>query len=223
MPSACRDGDLKVLHCGNANCTSGNSVVTVDSDGSVGWDASMVLDGSGFPVVSYYDSTNGDLKVVHCGNANCSSVNVISIPDTSGTVGRHTSIVLDGSGFPVISYKDDTNSALKVLHCGDANCSSGNSVVSAVTSNVDGHTSIALDSNGFPVVSYKELSAGNLSILHCGNANCTSGNTVTVPDTSARFEHTSLVLDASGFPVVSYWDKDGNDLKVLHCANANCS
>src|SRR5688572_24268581 len=42
------------------------SIVTVDSTGSVGEYSSLVLDGSSFPIIAYYDRTNRDLKLVHC-------------------------------------------------------------------------------------------------------------------------------------------------------------
>ena len=47
---------------GPALADSGWSIQTVDSTGDVGYYASLALDLNGNPHISYYDSTNGDLR-----------------------------------------------------------------------------------------------------------------------------------------------------------------
>ena len=97
--------------------------VTADRSGNVGLFTSIVLDSLGFPVVSYWDVTNRDLKVLHCNDANCAGGNEsITSSDTRGNVGRYTSLVLDGGGNPVVSYYHSSNDNLKVLTCDDPNC-----------------------------------------------------------------------------------------------------
>ena len=108
----------------------------------------MALDSSGFPVVSYYNrSDGGELRVLHCGDATCSSGNSIKTPDNSeDNVGQFTSLVLHDD-HPVVSYFDSSHSTLKVLHCDDPLCTGGDeSIESPDTSgdSVGQYTSLAL-------------------------------------------------------------------------------
>jgi len=105
-----------------------NSIISVDVDGMVGQYTSMALDAQGFPIISYYDATEAKLKVVHCFEKNCALLNAILTPDPSPQIGRYSSLILDQAGNPYISYYDAGNGALKLVHCGNASCSSGNTV-----------------------------------------------------------------------------------------------
>ncbi len=214
--------DLRVLKCGNAGCSAGNIVTTVDSVGSVGGYNSVAVSADGFPIISYLDSTNQALKVAKCGNASCSSGNTVTTVDSAFNVGFYTSIVVPADGLPIISYYDTTNQDLKVAKCGNASCSSGNTstTVDSVGS-VGGDTSIAVSADGFPVISYNAFPTG-LKVVKCSSANCMFGNTITLVDSvgTSPGEGTSIVVPADGRPVISHYSPN---LKVTKCGNASCS
>lgn len=118
-------GGRKFAVCDLSESTNGNcdqatdwSTVTVDSTG--GFWPSIAVDANGDPVVSHYDQTNGDLRFAACDlsestNGNCDQATDWSTEtvDATGDVGYWTSIAVNGSGEPVISYYDTTNGDLK--------------------------------------------------------------------------------------------------------------
>ena len=70
-----------------------------------------MLDGSGLPVVSYYDVTNDDLKVLHCNDANCTGGgdSLATVDTGTGDAGSYPSVALDSTDYPVVSYSDNTH------------------------------------------------------------------------------------------------------------------
>jgi hypothetical protein len=216
--------NLKIVHCGDATCSTGNTVTAPDAMNVTVPDiarTSLALESGSVPVVTYY---TGVLKFVHCGNAPCSGGNTIRTLESMGNVGIYNSVVLDGSGKPVVAYYQEPFDVLKLLRCNDATCSSSSNQIIDINSITGLYTSLALDSSGFAVISYFDMSNADLKLIHCTNTSCSTS--VITPVDGALGDvgkYTSLALDASGFPVISYYNEWNGDLRVVHCGDANCS
>jgi len=223
-------GDLKVAHCGNALCSAGNTITTVDSTDFVGFHTSIAIGTDGNPVISYYDVTNKALKVAHCGNALCSTGNTITTVDDTDNVGRYTSIAIGTDGNPVISYHDNTNGDLKMVHCGDMDCAENvnNNTITTVDISIDDvgeFTSIAIGTDGNPVISYYDSTNEDLKVAHCNNALCSAGIAI-IPFANNIDDlgtYTSIAIGTDGNPVISYYDDTNGDLELAHCGTISCS
>ena len=174
------NASLKVLHCGNTLCNSGNTITSVDSTGQPGSDTSIVIGADGLGLISYYDVANTALKLLHCGNLLCNSGNTITSVDSAGTVGINAAIAIGADGLAMVSYYDATNQNLKALHCGNLACNSGNISTTldmpddAWSGSDDGaYTSIALGGDGLMLISYYSVTWSALKVFHCSNVTCT--------------------------------------------------
>ena len=217
------NSNLNLAVCADATCSSGTTIRTIDSTGDVGQYTSLALTAAGFPVISYYDKTNNDLKLAVCTDATCSSGTTIR---TIASTGLYTSLALTAAGFPVISYFDDANQDLKLAACADTTCSSGTTIRTIHSVGVIGYyTSLALTTAGFPVISYHDAGDRDLKLAVCADATCSPGTTIirTIDSTGDVGHYTSLALTAAGLPVISYYDATNSDLKLAVCANATCS
>lgn len=211
---------LKVVKCGNAACSAGNQTSTLSGPDTVitsGQNTSIRIGGDGLPIVSYNTSTasNFTLKTVKCGNLACSSGNVIStVDDPANAVGDYNAMVMGSDGFPVIAYRDITARSVKVAKCGNATCTSANTITTVDDSGNGIDIAIALATSGRPVIVQRNLNAGQIVMTHCGNSACSSGNKRSVLEANIDAEHLSIAIGADGVPIVSYYDFDARSLKV---------
>ncbi|NQW18162.1 MAG: collagen-like protein [Chloroflexi bacterium] len=216
---------LKVLHCGEEDCSNGNTVTTIDSDGNVGNGASIAIGANGFPLISYRDDTARNLKVATCGNISCTDANSIVIADDSGAVNSDTSIWIGADGLPVVSYRDFLDSFLKVMHCGDASCSASNTFQWIQNDDADGfYSSLAIGVDGFPVISFQGTGGTELVVVHCSSVNCQVRDVIVKVDTAGvpGFD-SSIAIGGDGMPVIAYREGSGGGLRFLRCGNIQCS
>ncbi len=223
---------LKVARCNNIACTGATTINTVDdSANNVGSASSIAIGADGFPVISYFDATAGTLKVARCSNTACTggalSATITTVDDPANFVGLGSSIAIGADGFPVISYRDISASALKVARCNNAACT-GAATITTVDDPINlvaFDTSIAIGVDGWPVISYWDTTADALKVAHCNNAACTGAVTITTVDDQANEvgRDSSIAIGAFGFPVISYEDRTAGALKVARCNNAACT
>ena len=230
--------DLMVTKCGDASCSSGNVTTCIDSTDDVGLHTSIAIGTDGYPVISYYaGSSFWDLRVAKCNDPACAGSNVtITTLDSTDAVGLYTSLAIGTDGYPVIAYQDNTNTALKFVHCTNASCSSYETpytIDDPGSQSLSGaFTSIAIGIDSKPIISYYTGNTtprlkvakytGSWTETTCSGSNNWKCST---PDNSAAGQYTSLAIGTDGDPVISYLSSVSGyyNLRVAKCNNADCS
>jgi hypothetical protein len=202
-------------------CSGTEGSVALDTAGDVGQHPSLVLDPDGRPIVAYYDNDNHDLKVLRCGNPDCSGGNTLTTVDNAADISEPPSIALNLLGNPVLSYPDDSGT-LKLVVCGNPGCTAGNGH-SVLASGLPRAPSLAIGRDGAPLVAFLDQAVSDLKLAKCDNPTCTSSTVVTIDSAGEVGFHPSLAVSRSGLPVISYADGTNFQLKLVECGNAACT
>lgn len=204
---------------------------TIDSTGDVGSYSKLALDNNSNPWIAYYDNTNNDLKVAQyvgagAGTGCASNYWTCTSVDTGGNVGGFTSIAMDPSGNPWVSYYDTTNLDLKVAQyvgSGGSGCASSAWTCTSVdtSGSVGGYTSLAFDPIGNPWVSYQDITNTALKLARfvgSGGSGCASSawSCTTVETTNSVGYFTSLAFDQDGVPWVAHEDLTTDSVRMAY-------
>ncbi|MDD5145368.1 MAG: hypothetical protein PHF44_00745 [Candidatus Pacebacteria bacterium] len=219
--------DLIFAKCDTGNCTSSSAwdTTTVHAVGDVGSSNSIAVGNDGYPVISYYDTTNYDLLFARCDTNNCTSSSNwdTATVQTAGSAGGYNSLAIGADGYPAISY-NLAGAAMDLLFakCTTQNCTSSSNWTTTTiesTYTIGAYNSLAIGTDGLPIISYNASTSegkGVLKIAKCGNSSCTFGNTLYVVDNSSNEVglNTSIAISPDGWPIVSYFDSTNQDLRV---------
>ncbi|UJS17063.1 MAG: Ig-like domain-containing protein [Candidatus Jettenia sp.] len=211
------NGDLKYATNASGLWTKKNIsdflVKEIDREGDVGLYTSLAVEPSGKIHISYYDTTNDDLK--YATDASHSFIGleadkgkyVAEKVDNGRYVGMYSSIAVDMSGKMHISYYDGTNGNLMY-----ATNASGLWVRKTVDhkGDVGWYTSIAVDKQGKVHISYYNWTHKILKYATNASGFWITKNVDEGEDTGL---YTSLAVDTSDKVHISYYDRTNKDLK----------
>jgi len=182
-------GDLHLIECTNAVCSTRNTNVVDGAPAIFSQNHKLQLDSSGFPVVAYADSSS-ELAIAHCSDAACSSTptkNTVNFGSGGFLPNNVFALELDSSGFPMVYYVVDSGGDAGELHlvrCNDVNCAGGNEANTIIDGTGLSNGSPGMDAfinsvTGFPVVVRPRNSVGT-TLYECDSLNCTSPTITTL-------------------------------------------
>ncbi|HSE34836.1 MAG TPA: hypothetical protein VLB83_01805, partial [Candidatus Paceibacterota bacterium] len=181
----------------------------------------------------FYDRNDGIFTKVRANamattsNGDCAHVYwTCEAVDSSGDVGSHTSIAIDPSGNPWISYQDGNPAnynlrVAKYVGTGGTGCASTRWTCATIDSanDVGRYTSIAFSPSGVPWISYRDTTTADLRVARyvgSGGTGCADAawTCTSVDTTNAPGENTSIAFDQTGTAWVSYNETTNGNLRV---------
>ncbi len=220
--------DILYTQCTTVDCsvyTSTNLDVSANTYGS--W-LDLILGSADNPIMSYYDTTGANLRVLVCADITCAATTITAL-DSTGDVGAYSSLGLINYNYPVIAYYGTTNTEVKLATCTLATCASGTTITGVYSNdtllmaryrtNLD--QVIGLDN--MSRIIWVNTTDGDLYYLRCLNLECTSFTRRFLDGTGFVVYSAAITLGNDGFPRIVYDDYTNADTKYIRCTDDDCS
>jgi hypothetical protein len=219
---------LRVTKCGDPACSTGNVSTNLTPE-SVAFESALAIGADGLPVIGYETAIEGHagVRVIKCGNAACSTGNVITTVDDPRPfqAGEGIAIAIGADGFPVLAYKEITRSRLRVVKCGNQACTAGNvlSIVDDANGMTAAYLSLVIGMDGLPTISTQIPRSGVLRVVKCGNPACSAGNVSTAVDGSDQIVgfYNQMSIGRDGVAVIGHVAMGGT-FRVTKCGSQSC-
>lgn len=221
-----RNNTLNYLRALDVNGADWDLRVILDSTGNVGeYSSQKMVDG--FPGISYYDRTNGNLKFVRSTNNQGLDWGARqTIDNSTDNVGLFTSLEFI-NGIPAISYYNDTTDDLKFIRASNATGSSWSTSITLDSAGIVGQFTSLAAINGNPAISYFEYTgsplgdSGRLKYVQALNPIGTTWAPPLVLDRDPGVGGHISMVSVNGTAGISYYDATKGELKYLRLPDAS--
>ena len=206
------NGDLKYAYRSPAGTWQ---TTTVDAVGSTGLYPSLAFERDNRPVISYYNRTNGDLRLARGTSAGFTGFSIHTV-DGERDVGRFSSLAFDPTRARwAIGYEDTTRGdyrfALEGEHTGGTKANGFTNYEVEDLAEVGGYVSLAYV-NGKPAMSYYD--AGNSALRFAQSSDWGRNWTrQQVAGSGVQGLYSQLLVDSAGRPQIFYFDRTRNTAK----------
>ena len=190
----------------------------LDAASDVGLYTSMKIV-NGNPAVSYFDTSNDDLKFVRAADAIGGSWGSPLTLDSPGEVGLDTCLTVV-SGFPAVSYCDNANGYLKYIRATDSVGSSWGAPVIVDSTDLVGWDNSMTVVEGFPAISYYDTTNDDLKYVRANDAYGESWGSPTIVDSAGDVGTYTTLLVVNGKPAIGYYGYSAGDLKYVRAADS---
>lgn len=208
-------GDLFALDCQSVEC---NFAIerSLDTTGDVGQDTAVAIDpATGLALISYYDVSNGDLKLYRCSSLSCDAGSPVVV-DATGDRGGNSSLAFAGSTL-WIAYEDRGNGELLL-----ASATAPYDNFSIVSLGQGAEPAVKPDGSGLLDMVWRDTSDDSLTRRRCLDAFCL-GAVQSMLAGSGLGHRPSASRTAGGQLLVSHADTATGTLLGSLCPDANCA